>query len=76
MMSSLREIDWDDLLIAVPAFLTMVAMPLTFSVANGLTFGFISYTLIRVFSGQYRSVSWVGYALTALFILRFLFIKG
>jgi AGZA family xanthine/uracil permease-like MFS transporter len=76
MMTSVREIDWDDTLVAIPAFLTVVTIPLTFSVANGLAIGFISYTLIRVFSGRYRDISWLVYALTIIFIARFLYLRG
>ncbi len=76
MMTTVREVDWDDPLVAIPAFLTMVTIPLTFSVANGLAIGFIAYTIVRLCSGQYRSVSWLVYVLTALFIARFLYLKG
>jgi len=76
MMTSLREIEWDDVVVAIPAFLTIVAIPLTFSVANGLAFGFVSYTLIRLLSGRHRTVSWLVYVLTGLFILRFLYVSG
>ncbi|MBV9503719.1 MAG: NCS2 family permease [Acidobacteriia bacterium] len=76
MMTAVREVDWDDPLIAIPAFLTMVTIPLTFSVANGLAIGFITYTVVRVCSGRYRSVSWLVYALTIVFIARFLYLRG
>jgi AGZA family xanthine/uracil permease-like MFS transporter len=55
----------------------MMAIPLTFSIANGLAFGFTAHTLIKVLRGKYRQVSWVVYLLTALFILRFAYLaKG
>lgn len=76
MMSSLREVEWEDVVVAIPAFLTIVSIPLTFSVANGLAFGFVSYTLIRLLSGRHRTVSWLVYVLTGLFILRFLYMSG
>jgi AGZA family xanthine/uracil permease-like MFS transporter len=76
MMTSIREVDWDDALVAIPAFLTMVTIPLTFSVANGLALGFIAYTAVRVFSGRFRGVSWLVYALTIIFIARFLYLRG
>jgi AGZA family xanthine/uracil permease-like MFS transporter len=76
MMTSVREIDWEDTLVAIPAFLTMVTIPLTFSVANGLAIGFVSYTLIRLFSGRYRDISWLVYALTTIFIARFFYLRG
>ena len=74
MISHVREIAWDDMMIAIPAFLTMLAIPLTFSIANGLAFGFTSYTLLRMIRGQFRQVSWLVYLLTALFILRFIYL--
>jgi AGZA family xanthine/uracil permease-like MFS transporter len=74
MMGMTKEIAWDDPETAVPAFLTMIAIPLTFSIANGLALGFISFTLIRVLRGRFREVNWFVYLLTALFILRFLYV--
>ena len=55
----------------MPAFLTMLGIPLTFSIANGLAFGFCAYTLLKILRGRFREVSWMVYALTALFIVRF-----
>jgi AGZA family xanthine/uracil permease-like MFS transporter len=74
MMTAIGDIDWNDPVIAISAFLTMSAIPLTFSIANGLAFGFTSYTLLKLASGQGRKVSWLVYVLTALFILRFLYL--
>jgi AGZA family xanthine/uracil permease-like MFS transporter len=74
MVSHISEIDWSNPMIAVPAFLTMTAIPLTFSIANGLAFGFTAYTLLKVLRGEFRTVSWLVYILTALFIARFLYL--
>jgi adenine/guanine/hypoxanthine permease len=71
MMPAATEIDWMDFTIALPAFLTMVTIPLTYSIANGLALGFSSYTLIRVATGRFREVKWFMYLLTGLFLLRF-----
>jgi AGZA family xanthine/uracil permease-like MFS transporter len=71
MMTSTAEIDWADSGVAIPAFLTMIAIPLTFSIANGLAFGFIAYTLLKVMRGRFREVNWMVYVLTALFLVRF-----
>ena len=76
MMTTIRELNWDDPLDAIPAFLTMVTIPLTFSVANGLAIGFITYTAVRVCSGRFRSVNWLVYALTVVFIARFIYLRG
>ncbi|MFN7992175.1 MAG: NCS2 family permease [Bryobacteraceae bacterium] len=76
MMTAIGEVDWKDPEVAVPGFLTMLAIPLTFSIANGLAFGFVAYTLLKVLRGKFRQVNWLVYALTILFILRFLYWKG
>ena len=75
MMSSVREIDWDDATIAVPAFLTMIAIPLTFSIANGLSFGFTAYVILAAVRRGPKSIGWPMYAMTALFIFRFLYLS-
>ena len=54
MMSHLKEITWSDPAIAIPAFLTLITIPLTFSIANGLAFGFTSYAVLRVVRGEFR----------------------
>jgi AGZA family xanthine/uracil permease-like MFS transporter len=74
MVGHVTEIDWHKPLEAVPAFLTMLAIPLTYSIANGLAFGFTAHTLLRVAAGEARKVHWLVYLLTALFILRFLYL--
>jgi len=77
MVSVVAEIDWGDPEVAVPAFLTMMAIPLTFSIANGLAFGLTSFTLIKVLRAKFREVNWFVYALTAVFVARFWFLgKG
>ena len=70
MMTTVIEIAWNDTLVAIPAFLTMVTIPLTFSIANGLAFGFTAYTLLHVLRGRSRDVNWMVYVLTALFLVR------
>jgi AGZA family xanthine/uracil permease-like MFS transporter len=74
MMSTVAEIAWADPMIAVPAFLTIITIPLTFSIANGLAFGFSAYTLLKVLRGQFRGVSWMVYVLTLLFLARFFYL--
>jgi AGZA family xanthine/uracil permease-like MFS transporter len=75
MVGVVAEIQWQDPEVAVPAFLTMMAIPLTFSIANGLAFGFTAYTLVKVARGKFREVNWFVYALTALFIARFVYLS-
>jgi AGZA family xanthine/uracil permease-like MFS transporter len=74
MISHISEIAWSDPVIAVPAFLTMTVIPLTFSIANGIAFGFTAYTLLKVLHGEFRKVNWLVYLLTALFIARFFYL--
>jgi AGZA family xanthine/uracil permease-like MFS transporter len=76
MISVVGEIAWSDPEVGIPAFLTMMAIPLTFSIANGLAFGFTSYTLVKVLRGKFKEVNWFVYALTALFVLRFLYLAN
>jgi AGZA family xanthine/uracil permease-like MFS transporter len=70
MVSTIAEVRWDDYSVALPAFLTMITIPLSFSIANGIAFGFIAYTLLN------RKVSWLMYLLTALFVLRFVYLTA
>ena len=74
MMSHLTEITWSDPAIAIPAFLTLITIPLTFSIANGLAFGFTSYAVLRVVRGKFRETHWLVYVLAALFIVRFIYL--
>ena len=77
MMSSVAAIAWENPGVAIPAFLTMVTIPLTFSIANGLAFGFTAYALIRIARGEFRQVNWFVYLLTGLFLARFYYLgKG
>jgi AGZA family xanthine/uracil permease-like MFS transporter len=77
MLSSISDIKWSDPLIAFPAFLTLVTIPLTYSIANGLSFGIVSFAVLRIFSGRFRKQDWMLYLLAALFLLRFFYMaKG
>ncbi len=77
MIAHAAEIPWSNPVISVPAFLTIVTIPLTFSIANGLALGFTAYTLLKIARGEFRQVNWLVYALTALFIARFMYLgKG
>ncbi|HXQ14458.1 MAG TPA: NCS2 family permease [Caulobacteraceae bacterium] len=77
MVGALAEVDWADPVVAIPAFLTLIAIPLTYSIANGLAFGIISYALLTFFTGRARRADWLVYVLAALFVLRFVYIaKG
>lgn len=73
MMAPLTEIDWDDPVVAIPAFLTLVTIPLTFSIANGLAFGVIAYALLKAASRRFEKADWLLFALAALFVARFVY---
>ncbi|MGB9309672.1 MAG: NCS2 family permease [Candidatus Acidiferrales bacterium] len=74
MCGSLAKIQWDDFSEAFPAFLTLVATPLTFSIATGLSLGLLSFTCIKVGAGKYRDISPLIWVLTVIFLLRFAFL--
>ena len=73
MMAPLAEIDWDDPVIAIPAFLTLVTIPLTFSIANGLAFGVIGYAVLKLASRRVSRTDWLLFALAGLFVARFVY---
>jgi AGZA family xanthine/uracil permease-like MFS transporter len=74
MMSQVNEIRWSEPIVAIPAFLTLVTIPLTFSIANGLAFGFTSYAILKLLKGEFRRDQWLVYVLAALFIARFVYL--
>jgi AGZA family xanthine/uracil permease-like MFS transporter len=73
MMRELTEIEWDDLTEAAPAALTALAMPFTYSIANGLAFGFVSYVVLKFFTGKWKQIHPATAIVAALFIIRFAF---
>lgn len=74
MMEGVRHIDWDDLTDSLPAFLTIIAMPLTFSIANGVSLGVIAYCVLKALTGKAREVSPVLYGVAALLLFRYVFL--
>lgn len=72
MMGAVTKIDFNDVTEAIPAFLAIVMMPYTYSIAEGIVFGMLSYVLLKVLTGQYKSISPVMYVLAVLFIITFL----
>ena len=71
MKSSAKEIDWDDFSESIPAFMVMIMMPFSYSIATGIAYGFITYTLINLIVGNRKKVNWIMIVLTILFILKF-----
>lgn len=76
MISHTSEIRWSEPLIGIPAFLTMLTIPLTFSIATGLSFGFTAFALLKLARGDFHRKDWLVYALAALFVARFVYLGG
>ncbi|MDZ7344186.1 MAG: NCS2 family permease, partial [candidate division KSB1 bacterium] len=68
------HIDWKDATESVPAFLTLISMPLTFSIVDGMALGFISYPIVKLVAGRGKEVSLAVYILMAVFLIRYLFL--
>src|ERR1700733_11848876 len=74
MCSSVAKVRWNDFSEAFPAFLTLVATPLTFSIATGLSLGLLSFTCLKIGAGKYRDISPLIWVLSGIFLLRFAFL--
>jgi len=73
MMESIRKIDFSDITESLPAFLTIIMMPLCYSIAEGIVMGMLSFVLVKVLTGQWRKISVTMYILAVLFILHYVF---
>ena len=73
MIRIIKDINFTDISEALPAFITILTMVLTYSIAEGIALGLLSYTFIKIFTGQFRQVSLTLYILSILFIVRYLF---
>lgn len=71
MIRAVRDVHWDDYTESIPAFLTLVLMPLTFSITDGMAFGFISYSLLKLATGRAREAHWLIHLFAILFVLRY-----
>ncbi len=76
MLSMVKEIPWDSFEEALPAFLTIVAMTFTFSISKGIGFGFISYCIIKIVTGKWRSVHPIMWIVSGIFVLYFIFVSS
>jgi AGZA family xanthine/uracil permease-like MFS transporter len=74
MMGALGEVDWVDPAVAIPAFLTVIMIPLSYSIANGLAFGITSHAVLKLVRGQARLGDWLVYVLAILFVVRFIYL--
>jgi AGZA family xanthine/uracil permease-like MFS transporter len=74
MMGGLAHIDWQEHTETIPAIVTVIMMPLTFSVADGIAMGFVTYVAMKVFTGRHKDVTVSLYALCAIFVAKFIFL--
>jgi len=74
MLAAINEIHWHEPLVAVPAFLTLILIPFTYSIANGLGFGIIAWAVLHLLAGKARRKDWLLYLLAALFLARFIYL--
>ena len=74
MLGGMEKLDWSDTTELVPSLIMIVMIPLTFSIANGIALGFISYVVIKAFVGEIKSVSSGAWFLFAVFVAKFIFL--
>ena len=76
MMRDLTELDWNESTEVIPAAITALMMPFTYSIANGLAFGFISYAAIKLFTGRVKEVHWMVWLIAIVFLFKFFYVGG
>jgi adenine/guanine/hypoxanthine permease len=76
MLRELTELDWEDTTEVIPAAVTALTMPLTYSIANGIAFGFISYAVLKLCTGQARQAHPMVWIIGGIFLFKFIFIAG
>ncbi|MDE1154277.1 MAG: NCS2 family permease [Acidobacteriaceae bacterium] len=76
MVAGVAQIDWEEKRISIPAFLTLIGIPLTYSIATGLSFGLISFAVLEIAMGRARRQHWVLYLLAVLFVARFVWMHA
>lgn len=74
MMESVRNIDFTDFTEFFPAFMTIILMPFTYSIANGISAGLVLYPLLKLINGRSKEVHWIVYILAVLVVLRYMFL--
>ncbi|MGB7291219.1 MAG: NCS2 family permease [Thermodesulfobacteriota bacterium] len=74
MFKNIVNVDWDDVTESIPAFLTLIMMPLAFSITEGISIGVISYSLLKLFTGKRKEVHWLIYLFAILFIARYIWL--
>ena len=76
MIQNVTKVEWKDYSESVPSFLTMIGIPLSYSIADGLALGFISYPVIKLFSGKSREIGWLTYALALVLVVYFVCVRS
>ena len=76
MMQNVAKIEWKDYTESIPAFLIIIGIPLSYSIADGLALGFVSYAIIKGFGGRAREISWLTYVLALVLLLYFVFVRS
>jgi AGZA family xanthine/uracil permease-like MFS transporter len=76
MMQNVTKIEWKDYTESIPAFLIIVGIPFSYSIADGLALGFISYAVVKGFSGRAREISWLSYLLAIVLVVYFVFVRS
>ena len=71
MASALKEIDWSDISVAIPAFFTVIGMPLFYSITDGIAFGFITFVIVKIDSKKIKEIHPIMFAVVALFLLKY-----
>jgi AGZA family xanthine/uracil permease-like MFS transporter len=76
MIQNVAKVDWKDYNESVPVFLTIIGIPLSYSIADGFALGFISYPIIKLFSGKGRQIGWLTYVLAVVLVSYFVFVRS
>lgn len=75
MLQEVRHVPWEDATEAIPAFLTMIVMPLAVSITEGIAFGFVAFSVLKLATGRGREVHWIVYTFAVLFVLRYAWLR-
>jgi len=76
MMQNVAKIEWKNYTESIPAFLIIVGIPFSYSIADGLALGFVSYAIVKAFSGRAREISWLTYLLAIVLVVYFVFVRS
>ncbi len=76
MLRELVELNWDDTTEVVPAAVTALMMPFTYNIANGIAFGFITFAVLKLFTGRARDVHVMVWIIAAIFLFKFIYLGG